>query len=90
MMIHHKIWKIVGNINSNIFKNPDYYRALTLYDDPGLDDFKNIIVMDVKRTNAAHTSENHASKLTRVLLNYSKYAFMLNAGETLRLDTVKD
>lgn len=62
----------MANINSNIAKNPDYYKALVLYDDPGMDDFKSIITMDVKRTAGANVCEEHGKKLTRVLLCYSK------------------
>jgi len=66
------MWRSLAGTRSKIKKNPDYYKCLSKLQDKGLEDFTGIIGMDVKRTHHAIRSEDHAKKLTNVLLNYSK------------------
>lgn len=66
------MWKAVANVNANMMKNPDYYKALFHYKDPGSEEFLGIIAMDVKRTPGAMESQELSKRLTNILVNYSK------------------
>jgi Rab-GTPase-TBC domain len=66
-----RMWKILADIKTNMKKNPDYYSHLIKFDDKAAQEFSGIIGMDVKRTPDAIASEEHARKLTNILLAYS-------------------
>lgn len=66
------MWKVLAGTYSKQKKNPDYYKCLGKLEDKGFDDFVQIIAMDVRRTTEALRNEEHARKLTSVLVSYSK------------------
>lgn len=66
------MWKAIAGVNANMMKNPDYYKALTIFSDSGNEEFHGIIGMDVKRTPGAAESAELTRRLTTVLINYSK------------------
>lgn len=66
------MWKAIAGVNSNMMKNPDYYKSLFLFKDSGSEEFVGIIGMDVKRTPGATESEELTRRLTNILVNYSK------------------
>lgn len=66
-----KMWKVLADIKTNMRKNPDYYTHLIKIEDKSAQEFAGIIGMDVKRTPDAIVSEDHARKLTNILLGYS-------------------
>jgi hypothetical protein len=67
-----QMWKQLACVNVNIKRNPDYYQLVERFEDSGVQEFANIIGLDVKRTLEAIVSEEHAKCLTSVLVNYSK------------------
>ena len=66
------MWRVIAGTRSKHKKNPDYYKCLGKLEDKGLEDFKGIIDMDVRRTALALKDPHHAQKLTSILVNYSK------------------
>lgn len=60
MVIVNKMWRVLAAIPSRLIRNPDYYKSLTLLNDPSIEDFCGIIHMDVRRTPGALDDEAHA------------------------------
>ncbi len=66
------MWRQLAGVHVNMKRNPDYYQLIDRFEDSGVQEFANIIGLDVKRTHEATSSEEHAKNLTSVLVNYSK------------------